>query len=563
MGGKRNAYADVAITQIARVLSLEDRNRYSDTYGCFNREYWLCRATDFPSSIAQMSVQSLALVYAHEFPGNIYYKNDKIRQWIWAGMEYWTKIQKSDGSFDEFYPNERGWAGPTGFLLYAMLDSYRMLGGDLPYGFRPRFLEVCHKAAVYLSEWDEAGILANHHAIALLAMYEEFVISKDSYILTKFREKLDYFYTLCSKEGWSLEYDGADLGYLSATVSFLAKLRRLCGPDEKLTQVIKKAIDFSSHFVYPNGFYAGTIGSRQTLHFYPHGYEIMAREYPLAAAMAEKMLISYEEGKLVPPGIMSDRYYIYRIPELLHAYIDYVPRMDELALLPYERPPFRSYFGEAKIEVRKTDDYYSLINLAKGGVMKLFVLSSKRLFINDCGVIARLGDGRVVSSQWIDPDHKVLEEGNRISVSGDMHYISSTRLTPFKLIAFRIVLLLLGWNSLIAYKLKGLIRDLAITKCKKAPLCFDRSFCFEGGNVVIRDRIVLAGTEVRVQDLSVGDEFSVRYVPQSLYFQAQEFDVSSLSAPPSAISELNRKKELILTRVYSVPEKKCISSEWS
>lgn len=552
MGGVRDAYANKAISQIARILSLEDRNEYSDTYGCFNREYWLCRTTDFPSAIAQMSVQSLALVYANEFPGNIYYKREKVKKWIWAGMDYWTKIQKSDGSFDEFYPNERGWAGPTGFLLYAMLDSYRTLKGDLPAELKDRFLKTCHKASIYLAEWDEAGILANHHAIALLAIYEAYLISNDGYIFKKFREKLDYLYTLCSKEGWSLEYDGADLGYLSATVSFLAKLRRLYSEDERLTEVIKKAIDFSSFFVYPNGFYAGTIGSRQTLHFYPHGYEIMAKGYPLSASIAEKMLISYEEGKLVPPEIMSDRYYIYRIPELLHAYLDYSPRESKLPELPYERPPFRIYFEEANIEIRKAKDYYSLINLSKGGVIKLFELDTNRLVIDDCGIIGRLDNGRVISSQWIDPDHSTKTDEKELSVSGDFHYISSHRLTPVKMILFRIILLLFGWHSMLAYKLKGLLRDIAITKCRKAPVSFKRSIRFEKESVTVEDEIRLKDKGIGFKSLSIGDEFSVRYVPQSLYFQSQEFDVEGLLVPENAISKLNKEGIIKIKHVHEI-----------
>ena len=55
-----------------------------------------------------------------------------------------------------------------------------------------------------------------------------------------------------------------------------------------------------------NKFYAGTIGSRQTLHFYPHGFEIMSHEIPLAGAMAEKMLegLSFQEYLRTP---LSDK----------------------------------------------------------------------------------------------------------------------------------------------------------------------------------------------------------------------------------------------------------------
>ncbi len=82
------------------------------------------------------------------------------------------EIQKGDGSFDEFYPNERGWAGPTGFLLYAMIDSYRLLGDGFPDELKDRFFTACEKAAKYLIRWDEPGVLANHHAMAVLPVFE-------------------------------------------------------------------------------------------------------------------------------------------------------------------------------------------------------------------------------------------------------------------------------------------------------------------------------------------------------------------------------------------------------
>ncbi|MCA9759588.1 MAG: hypothetical protein KDA27_27580, partial [Candidatus Eisenbacteria bacterium] len=100
----RDVYARRGLSQIPRLLSLQDRNEYSKTYGCFNREYWLCRTLDFPSAIAQFGVHSLALAYTTPMPDNPYYRQPKMLNWTLAGIDYWMQIQKSDGSFDEFYP---------------------------------------------------------------------------------------------------------------------------------------------------------------------------------------------------------------------------------------------------------------------------------------------------------------------------------------------------------------------------------------------------------------------------------------------------------------------------
>lgn len=384
----RPIYAEKAISQIPRLLSCQDRNLFSPTYGCMNREYWLCRATDFPSSIAQFGTHALALAYSYEMPGNIYYKHPKVLEWALAGMEYWTKIQHGDGSFDEFYPNERGWAGPTGFLVYAMCDSYRLLKDHVPASWHDRFLTTVHKAGLFLSGTDESGVLANHHAMAVLPMYEAFLLTQDKKIETAFKEKLDIFFSFCHEEGWCLEYDGADPGYLSATVSFMGKLAKHY-KDERFDPFLAKWVNFCSYFVYPNGHYAGTMGSRQTLHFYPHGFELLASQNPLAARVADRMLEGLQSGALVPPEIQEERYSVYRIPEFLLAYVDFGERPEQTELLPYERAPFVKYFPGARIWVEKKIDTYTLINAAKGGVVKHFSLDEHKLKLNNCGIWER------------------------------------------------------------------------------------------------------------------------------------------------------------------------------
>jgi hypothetical protein len=53
---------------------------------------------------------------------------------------------------------------------------------------------------------------------------------------------------------------------------------------------------------------------------------------------------------------------------------------------------------------------------------------------------------------------------------------------------------------------------------------------------------------VVVQRLFVGDELPVRYVPQSRYFQPQEFDVHGDWLPEEAIEKLNREQRLTIRR---------------
>jgi hypothetical protein len=493
-------------------------------------------------------VQALALVYKHDFPGNIYKGQPKLRDWTIAGLDFWAHIQHKDGSFDEFYPYERGWAGPTSFTTYTAIEAYKLLEDEMPTDVKGRIVEAIRRAAHFIAAGEsEEDHLANHHAVACLAVWKAYELLRDPALKAGFERRWQNFLRYYNREeGWGVEYDGIDPGYLSATVSFLAKIYQT-NPDPDILEVLRQSVEFCSYFVYPNSFYAGSIGSRNTLHFYPHGFEILAGEIPLAAAVAEKMLQALDEGKLVPPEIMSDRYVFYRVPEYLQAYLDYSPRPAELPPLPYEREPFTRYFPQARIFVANRPQYYIVANLAKGGVVKVFDCQGGRLVLNDCGIIGRLEDGRVVTSQWIDPDYECWADEQGWQVRGYLQEVPSHKLfTPFKNLLFRGVLVALGWSPRFSHWLKGAIRKTLMLGWRPVPVRFSRRLRLEGEAITLTDEIYLDGN-ARFAALSVGDEFFVRYVPQSRYFQAQEFNVSGFGVDAQALTKLHRTRQLNLT----------------
>jgi hypothetical protein len=545
----RHVYAAKGLAGIPRLLTILDRSELSATSGCMDREYWLCRTTDFPSSILQFGAHALALAWSEPMPGNPYRGHPKIRRWIEAAIEYFVDIQRPDGSYDEFYPNERGWAGPTGFLVYAMVDSHRRIGrltGDL----EERFRRCISKAARFLYLHDESGVLANHHAIALAAIYQAWDLVREDHIREGFEVRLADFLTYCHEEGWCLEYDGADLGYLSATVSFLAKLEQVRPNDERIDGVIERAIEYASYFTYPNGYYAGTIGSRNTLHFYPAGFERYGKRWPLAQAVAQRLLRGLRDGALVPPEIMDDRYFVYRVPEMLLAWKAHQPR-GALPLLPYERPAFDRYWPGSRMWARKSGSSYLAVNLAKGGVVKLFDVPGERLRAADSGFLLRLSDGRVLSNQWIDPDYEIRRAGEGFSVQGRAHFVVGRLMDPLRFMAFRAGMLAAGWNTRAAYEIKGGIRKLLMLGNRPGPVRFQRTITPLPEGVELVDEIWL-DDGVHVAEGLIGDDFAVRYVPQSRYFQLQELDTDRLELTAAQLAELDERRTLRLVRRYEV-----------
>lgn len=544
----RHVYAEKAISQIPRLLTLQDRNPYSPTYGCFHRDYWLYKTSDFPDAVRQFGTQALALVYKHDFPGNIYKGHPKVRDWTLAAMDYWTSIQHADGSFDEFYPYERGWVGPSAFTTFAICESFELMKDEVPPALRKRIVSAIDRAARFIVAGDkEEDHLANHHAMACLAVWRAGHILGDESLKPGFEKLFQGFLKYHNQaEGWSREYDGVDPGYLSATVSFFGKVHRT-NPDPRILEVLKQSVDFCSYFVYPNGFYAGSMGSRNTLHFYPHGFEILAAEYPPAAAVADRMLEALADNKLVPPEIMSDRYLFYRVPEFLQAYLDYSQRPATLPALPFEAETSR-YFPGARVSVLARGRHYMIANLAKGGVVKVFNRRTGELLMNDCGWIGKLSNGRVFTSQWVDPQFECKADESGWEVTGTMHLVPSNKLfTPFKSLVFRSVLVATGWVPAFAHAIKGFIRKSMMLGRRPVPVSFRRRLSVADGVLTVSNQLWLSG-RADIRALSGGDEFFVRYVPQSRFFQTQELAVEGYSLTPVQLEALNRGETITIEK---------------
>lgn len=550
MSPSHEIYAQLALAQLPRLLGNQDRNAFSPTYGCFHRDYWLDKTSDFPDAVRQFAVHALALVYRRAFPGNIYYAQPKIRDWAIAGLLYWTRIQHKDGAFDEFYPYERGWVGPSAFTTFTSIETFNLLKDEIPPQVSETILTAIRRAAQFIAAGEaEEDHLANHHAMATLALWKAYRLLGDEALKAGYERAWKKFLTYHNAdEGWSREYDGVDPGYLSATISFLGKIYQ-DNRSPEILEVLRQAVEFAAYFVYPNGFYAGSLGSRNTLHFYPHGFEILTPEIPLAGAIAEKMLAALGENKLVPPGIISDRYVVYRTPEFLQAYLDYGGRAASLPPVPYERAPFTRFFPQARIYVANRPRHYVIANLAKGGVVKVFDRETGRLLLNDGGIIGRLQDGRVVSSQWIDPNYGCQTEDDGWTIEGYLHAVPSNKLfTPLKNILFRGVLVALGWIPAFSHLLKGQIRKTLILGQRTVPARFCRTMLMTGEQLTLHDTLTL-DKKIQFQALAIGDEFFVRYVPQSRYFQAQELDVAGRQVEAETLTALNQQGQGVFTTV--------------
>jgi hypothetical protein len=157
-------YVRHALAYIPTLLELVDRNRFSPTYGSFDRAYWHYRTADFPCGMSQEFCLPLALVYRYPFPGNPYRGSERLRELAIAAIDFAVRSSHRDGTCDDYFPFERA-LGAMVFSLYACAETYRALELD-----EPRFLEFFARRGDWLSRHNESGRLSNHQALAALAL---------------------------------------------------------------------------------------------------------------------------------------------------------------------------------------------------------------------------------------------------------------------------------------------------------------------------------------------------------------------------------------------------------
>ncbi len=280
----RDLFAREAIGQIPKILTLLDRNPHSPTYGCFDRNFWHYKIIDFPSGMAQEFVWPLTLVYNTNLPDNPYYQKPVIRDWVEAGIFYAAHSAHQDGSCDDYFPFERA-AGAAAFSLLACLESYREL--ELNHYELLKFFE---RRADWLAHHQESGKLANHQALIILCLaLTGKLLETSKWEAAKLR-RLEQLLSWQNSEGWFQEYEGCDPGYHTLTISALARLEQLW-PDSQLKEPLKKAVEFATYFVHPDGSYGGEYTSRNTYNFFPHGFELVGAWLPEALTINDQFLI--------------------------------------------------------------------------------------------------------------------------------------------------------------------------------------------------------------------------------------------------------------------------------
>jgi hypothetical protein len=501
----KDLFAEKALGEIPKILTLLDRNRHSPTYGCFDRNYWHYRIIDFPCGMAQEFVLPLALAFHTDLPGNRFFQSPAIREWVEAGILYAARSAHPDGSTDDYFPFERA-GGAAAFSLLACLDAYRLLGLDNAEA--RRFFE---KRADWLANHHESGRLTNHQALIALCLALAAEVCGTSRWQKAMEERIERVLAWQDAEGWFQEYEGCDPGYHTLTISVLGRLHAI-HPSPEIENALRRAVDFAAHFVHPDGSFGGEYGSRNTYNFFPHGFELVGRWYPPALAVNDRFLGGLAENR--EPCYSDDHIVGHHTWNYLLAWRDFTD----------DRPPTppladgRHWFANAGLLVDRRAGMALFAALNKGGVFKLF--AGGRLVASDTHVSVQTSGDKPRNAVGHLIDAYEIEVGAvEITVAGTLGWAKQKRMGTRDLLVLRVFMATVG--RFFPNLVRRILQRLLVTGKKAAPFAFRRRLTWKDGAWSVEDRLS-AESWAGVQAVGIGcDQTSISVVMSRTFQEGQ------------------------------------------
>ena len=521
----RDLFAQLALAEIPKILTLMDRNPHSPTYGCCDRNFWQYKIIDFPSGMSQEFALPIALAYHLNLPDNTFYQQPAMREWAIAVMRYAAKSTHPDGACDDYFPFERA-SGAAAFSLYAFLESYQLLGLQ-----DEALLTFFDTRATWLAHHRESGQLANHEALIVLCLHLLGEVRQTTRWEGQKAQRLARLISWQSPEGWFQEYGGFDPGYHTLTISCLARLYQL-QPQDDVRQLLMQAVDLAAQFVHLDGSFGGEYGSRNTYNFFPHGFELIGQWYPEALSVNDAFLAGLTTGK--QPCYADDHIVGHHVWNYLLAWQDFVGDRP----LPKPRPTGRFWLKQAGILIDRRQDTELYIALNKGGVFKLF--REGQLVLSDTQLSLQVRQGSTVKNAvgHLLGNYDVELDDHTIRIRGRLGWAKQTQMTPLKLLILRFVNLSLGRFS--PNLVRTLLQKILITGKQQTPFQFLRQLTWRDGQWQISDELSADSWQsVEAAGIS-GHQTSIYVVVSRVYQEGQLQPWVDLTERVQALSEGQR-----------------------
>jgi hypothetical protein len=344
----------------------------------------------------------------------------------------------------------------------------------------------------------------------MIALYNAYLLTGKQRHLKAAQDMADAVTGSLTEEGWFYEYGGADIGYLSLSVDYMARYYQKSG-DQKILDAIKKCTSFLSYFMHPNGTSGGEYASRNTEYLIPSGFEALSDVDENSGRITHHIRRSLSAGTSISPATLDDRYLAYIGYNWLCAYLS--SRELQPSRQHYE-DCFIKRFEGAGIQIFSDPDYYLILGYSRGGAFKLFFKASGRS-LYDSGISVITGNSCLASGLTIS----CIDAGDSLKVKGQLSKVDSRAMTPLKNIGLRAFQLTAGRSSGVSRFVKERLRDALISDAKLSDASFSREITLGEGTVEIKDTV----SNVRdIEEMLVSCKSSYTFIPSSRYFQLPE-----------------------------------------
>lgn len=518
-----NPYLAEIHKTLPRLLALYDTDVTSPTWGLGDRFYWSWKLIDFGNASFQGAAHGLArLLHAGLLPAYLDEKVILVR--IDAMFSGARRLTRKNGSLEEAFPHESSFC-VTALVAYDLLAAVELLGHRLDGALRTSYLAVVRPMIKFLLRANEThGIISNHLATAVAALVKWQALTGEE---TESRAKvlLDVIHSHSSAEGWFREYEGADPGYQSLCIYYLADVDRM-RPDWGLRAVLGHSVRFLSYFAHPDGSFGGNYGSRNTRFYFPAGVEALSADFPHAAGLASVMRGAIHEANTVTLSVMDEPNLVPMFNAYCWAAVLYdSERSSGEELLPpaFTAEVWRHHFSDAGLFIDKGLTHYTVISWRKGGVCYHFTGDGESSI--DSGAVAKDARGRLYSTQADMAENFFSVEGDELVIEAPFVQMRRELPTPMKFVVLRLLNLTLMRSLTLGNLVKSLLVKLLVT-AKVRSRASNRRTIHLGRQIVIQDDWT-DGDAGLSRNKVPGGSFSAIHMASQGYWQRQDGRVRS------------------------------------
>lgn len=508
-----DAYAREINAVLPRVLALFDVDAISATRGFGDRLYWSWKLIDYANATPQGMVHGLALLAAsNRLPWNI--DRSSIIARIDAAIEAAGRQRASDGSLVEAFPNEKSFC-VTALIAFDILCATDALEAHIDPATEARWRSIVAPMIAFLMKYDETHAMISNHLATAAAALSRWAENGDGAAARRSSEIVAVILRHQSGEGWFMEYDGADPGYETLGLSYLADVHQR-RPSADLGAAIGRSLQFLTYAAHPDGSFGGIYGSRNTRFIYPAGLEILAGSFPAAAALADFARRSIETRAVPTLSTMDDS----NLAPMFNAYCRALSAPTAMtssssATLPSRSNNYwRKTLPESGLIIDNGPEHYTVVSTMKGGVVYHFRKDQPGKSLVDTGVAAEIG-GRMFTTQAADRSNNVNLTGDKLVIESSLVAAISEQQTPFKMIVLRLLCLSLFRSRAVLEIVKRMLVRRLITDRRAAPLRNRRTIAL-GSRLSIDDDI--SGT-VSFKRISASRPFKAIHMASSGYWQ--------------------------------------------